>query len=317
MFSLLLAAVLVASAFNNVRPGLASSESTLAEPEGWQEAGMAGPASAEHPSGAPATRQVALAAAAGLPPLPPAAPPAAVPGPAIIAIDPGHGGSDLGAMHRDGAGQLDLLEKDVDLRIALRLADLLRAEGYRVVLTRERDQEVNDPPVDRNGDGKIDDADELQARLDIINASGAWAFVSIHTNGFVDGSEAGTEIWWSPERPFVEENAFLAARTQNALLRRLAEAGYRSEDRGLKVDRDYKAKAGQSARLFVLGPADDRRPRPSQMPGLLGETLFVTNDTEARLLRQPRIVDAIAMGYRDGIAALVSRKALAMAAGAD
>lgn len=228
--------------------------------------------------------------------------------PITVAIDPGHGGrDDLGALHRNAAGEVDLAEKQVNLAIASRLAELLRVEGYQVFLTRTSDKAVNDPPTDRNGDGQIDDHDELQARVDIINESGARAFVSIHSNGFPDPSESGTEIWWSPDRPFADDNAFLAAQTQTALLKRLVEAGYRSEDRGLKVDRAYRVQEG-SPYIFVLGPAiDEHHPRATQMPGILGETLFVTNDTEAKLLQQPKIIDAIAMGYRDGIVAFVTR----------
>ncbi|MCL4465431.1 MAG: N-acetylmuramoyl-L-alanine amidase [Chloroflexi bacterium] len=226
-----------------------------------------------------------------------------------VAIDPGHGGpADTGGMHRNAEGEIDLTEKQVNLAIAIRLAELLRGEGYRVVLTREADKAVNDPPQDRNGDGQIDDHDELQARVDIVNASGARVFVSVHSNGFPDPAESGTEIWWSPDRSFADDNAFLAAQTQTAVLKRLADAGYRSEDRGLKVDRAYRVQDG-SPYIFVLGPAiDEHHPRATQMPGILGETLFITNDTEAGLLRQPSIIDALAMGYRDGIVAFLTRR---------
>ena len=55
----------------------------------------------------------------------------------IVVIDPGHGGADTGCMSAGG-----LAEKDVALALGLRLAELLRAEGCRVRLTRERDEAV-------------------------------------------------------------------------------------------------------------------------------------------------------------------------------
>ena len=64
-------------------------------------------------------------------------------------------------------GRVELVEKDVNLAIALFLADELREAGYQRVLTRTTDTRVNEPPVDRNGDGRIDDDDDLQARVDV------------------------------------------------------------------------------------------------------------------------------------------------------
>lgn len=228
--------------------------------------------------------------------------------PITIAIDPGHGGPDAGASHHNAAGLVDLIEKNANLAIALRLAELLRADGYQVVLTRDSDKAVNDPPQDWTGDGQVNSRDELQARVDIANAAGASVFVSIHNNGSTSPAQSGTEVWWSPDRPFADDNAFLAERTQAALLKRLVEAGYQSVDRGIKSDHAFRIWQGRAYNLFVLGPVTgERHPRATEMPGILGETLFVSNDTEAYLLQQPYIIDAIASGYRDGIVAFLAR----------
>jgi N-acetylmuramoyl-L-alanine amidase len=61
----------------------------------------------------------------------------------IIAIDPGHGGADSGAMAPGGR----LMEKDVTLNIAHRMRELLQAAGYRVVMSRWADQRLK--PDDR------------------------------------------------------------------------------------------------------------------------------------------------------------------------
>ena len=60
-----------------------------------------------------------------------------------IALDPGHGGPE------SGAAAPGLSEKDLNLRIALKLADLLRADGDSVVLTRDSDRAVS--PLFVNG----------------------------------------------------------------------------------------------------------------------------------------------------------------------
>ena len=89
--------------------------------------------------------------------------------PIRICLDPGHGGSDPGAV---GFG---LLEKDMNLDIALRLRDLLEADTadtfgggeWEVLMTRSTDVDVS-----------------LAQRVQLANAWPADRFVSIHCNGF-------------------------------------------------------------------------------------------------------------------------------------
>ena len=66
--------------------------------------------------------------------------------PPIIVIDAGHGGEDGGAIGVDG-----ITEKELNLSIALDLADMLRAAGFEVVLTREDDRLLYDPASDYKG----------------------------------------------------------------------------------------------------------------------------------------------------------------------
>jgi len=57
----------------------------------------------------------------------------------LVVIDPGHGGADCGAVGINGA-----LEKDVNLQMSLKLADLLTDAGYNVKLTRSEDVMLTD-----------------------------------------------------------------------------------------------------------------------------------------------------------------------------
>lgn len=75
-----------------------------------------------------------------------------------VTIDPGHGGSDTGRVSAGG-----LAEKDVVLALGLRLAQLLRAEGCRVHLTRETDEHL-----------------PLYARAEAANAAASAYFISLH-----------------------------------------------------------------------------------------------------------------------------------------
>ena len=76
-----------------------------------------------------------------------------------IVIDPGHGGD------RPGACYEDIMEKDIDLAISLKLVTILQNLGYQVIMTRSGDTELG-----------------LYERADLANAAGADVFVSIHAN---------------------------------------------------------------------------------------------------------------------------------------
>jgi N-acetylmuramoyl-L-alanine amidase len=77
-----------------------------------------------------------------------------------IAIDPGHGGHDPGAVGIDG-----LQEKGIVLDVALQVASLLEQQGARVLLTRQNDVEI-----------------DLEPRVQQANQARADVFVSIHAN---------------------------------------------------------------------------------------------------------------------------------------
>lgn len=95
-----------------------------------------------------------------------------------IVIDPGHGGSAPGAIYRG------LFEKDVNLKVGLIVADLLRDKSYEVTLTRDKDFDVS-----------------LARRCEIANLTKADIFVSIHCNADPDEDAPGMpeakgeEIW--------------------------------------------------------------------------------------------------------------------------
>ncbi|MCS7173329.1 MAG: N-acetylmuramoyl-L-alanine amidase family protein [Armatimonadetes bacterium] len=92
----------------------------------------------------------------------------------VVALDPGHGGSDPGAI-----GVTGLVEKDVVLDVSLRLRTLLERQGIRVVMTRETDVSV-----------------DLGARVPTALQAGATVFVSIHANASVRSVIRGVETYY-------------------------------------------------------------------------------------------------------------------------
>jgi N-acetylmuramoyl-L-alanine amidase len=208
-----------------------------------------------------------------------------------IVIDPGHGGPEIGAASPNG----DLQEKNVNLKIAQKLAALLQRDGYRVVLTRDSDRSVS--PGFRGGT-----ENDLQARVDAANAANANLFVCIHNNGGPAG-ESGTEVWYNRGRPFSDRNLTLAKMVQAHLVGEIRALGYPARDRGIKDDARFRVVGGKVYNLYVLGPGTPPMPHtPTQMPGVLGESLFLSNPGDVAMLRQERTLDAIAKGYHDAIA---------------
>jgi N-acetylmuramoyl-L-alanine amidase len=224
--------------------------------------------------------------------------PALAAAPLRVTLDPGHGGSQIGASYRFADG-LVLQEKALTLRVALQLRDLLGQAGYAVTLTRTTDAPVSAHGHAVNGDGHVSLADDLQARVDTANQVGSDLFVAIHFNGSSDASARGTYTFWNADRPFAERSRALAQDVQAGMLAALRTAGYTSVDRGVRTDAWV---LGRSA-FFVLGPRSGTVARPSQMPAIIAEPLFLTNPQDAAALRDAKIVDAVAQGLFDGIRA--------------
>lgn len=211
-----------------------------------------------------------------------------------VAIDPGHGGPEPGAVNGD------VVEKTLNLQIALKLAELLQDDGMRVVLTRDTDRAVS--PEYKNPSVRGQLTLDLQARVDIANEAGADLFLSIHNNGSGDPGTRGTEVWYSAQREFSDRNLALARLLQGSILDQLREAGVGAVDRGIKDDTYFRVRNGVAFNIFVLGPGTGQRPHaPTNMPAALGESLFVSNWADADALRQPETIDAIAGGYRDAV----------------
>lgn len=269
----------------NVQPTADPSALAAANPTAARPAVATAPAAAQpSASSAPTQQQPRIAPS-------PTALPTARPKSHVVAIDPGHGGSETGAVHVGTDGNADLLEKNVNLEIALILAQQLTDAGYTAVLTRTADTPVNRARRDLNGDGVVDNDDDLQARVDIANEAGAEVFLSIHNNGVDDAQRRGTSTWYSASHPLGAQARTFARLVQKELLAGLGAAGYTPRDEGANDDPPLGKPFGH---LFVTGPKTPRVARIATMPSIVAETLYVTNDTEAGLLKTKRIQQAIA-----------------------
>ena len=123
-----------------------------------------------------------------------------------IVIDAGHGGEDGGAVSKDG-----VMEKNINLSIAMQLSELLKAEGYEVTLTRTEDVSLHE---EGTASVKGRKASDLKQRLKIMQEHPDAMFVSVHLNQFPDSSIWGAQVFYSPNN---EESKALAESLQGSL----------------------------------------------------------------------------------------------------
>ncbi|MEO0580031.1 MAG: N-acetylmuramoyl-L-alanine amidase, partial [Pseudomonadota bacterium] len=222
----------------------------------------------------------------------------------VIAIDPGHGGRDPGAI-----GPRKTLEKDVVLAIGKVLAERVNAApGMRALLIRQDDQ-------------LIDHAD----RMERARANGADLFVSIHADAFHDVRARGSSVYALSLTGATSEAARRLADAHNggALVGGVTLADKEADLQYLLITLSQNAaisasvKAGQAVlkELATVGRVHKSRVqqanfavlRSPDVPSILVETAFISNPNEERKLRdhdhQRRLADAVLRGIQNYFAA--------------
>ena len=181
----------------------------------------------------------------------------------VIVIDPGHGGSDPGAI-----GQSGTREKDMTLAISLKLRDALAKKGVKVVMTRTKD-------VDVHSKGATD-KDELQARVDVGVKAKADIFLSVHHNASSNRAIGGLSTYYYAKTKY---DSILANALQKSMI-----AGFGLENKGVRHAEFYVTK---------------RIP----MPAALLEIAFISNPKEEKLLKsawfQNKAVACIVQGLEN------------------
>lgn len=179
----------------------------------------------------------------------------------IITIDPGHGGSDSGAVGPNG-----YTEKEGTFAISQKVASILNQSGAKVVMTRDSDVDVYGPNASARN--------ELQARVDVGNNANSDIFVSIHCNAFVNPAANGTQT-------FYYGSSYQGQRLAQSIQEKMIDAnGLR--DRGISTCNFYVVKH-------------------SYMPAVLIETAFITNYDEEALLSDDEWQTTMAKAIAEGI----------------
>ena len=182
-----------------------------------------------------------------------------------IIIDPGHGGFDPGKV-----GITGVHEKELNLKIALKLRDYLEQSGAYVIMTRTED-------VDLDGDDtKSHKKEDMFKRSEKVNAGSGDIMVSIHQNSFPQSNVKGGQVFFHKDS---DNGKILAQHIQRSI-----------QTHG---DKENKRVAKHNGDYYIL--------RTTQIPAVIVECGFLTNPEEERKLNTDQYQEAMAWSIYLGI----------------
>lgn len=225
--------------------------------------------------------------------------------PLVVAIDPGHGGQDPGAM-----GPTGKREKDVTLAVGRELARQVNATpGMKAYLTRDTDVFI-----------------PLPMRAQKARAAKADIFISIHADAAENRSATGSSVYVLSTKGASSQRARWLADKENAADLvggvRLQQTESTLANVLLDLAQSGHMKASEDAAGHVLGGlkriGNNHKPqleranfavlRTSDMPAMLVETAFISNPDEERRLIDPAYQRKIASAVLDGIDTFFTRQ---------
>ncbi|BBN59507.1 hypothetical protein HVMH_1101 [Hydrogenovibrio marinus] len=218
----------------------------------------------------------------------------------IVAIDPGHGGKDTGAIGVHG-----IYEKNVVLAMAKKLKKYIDDQpGMHAVLTRDRDVFI-----------------PLAKRVRLAHKMNADIFISIHADSFPDRSARGGSVYVLSTRGASSVMARILAKSENASLNDIKLKGRDSDVAFVLSDlsREANIRASRKLARTVLGSmgrsvklhkhsvqaANFAVLKSIDMPSMLIETAFVSNPSEARKLTNNHFQDQMARSIAMGVTKFV------------
>ncbi len=186
----------------------------------------------------------------------------------VIVIDPGHGLPDPGAVGPGG-----LTEEETNLKIGVALKDKLKAQGYKVIMTRYDHRVSGGVPLNVTSFKKIKSSG-LRHRVEISKSYSADLFISIHCNAATSQQAHGFEVFHNKRGA---ADAVLVYEAMKAAMP------------------DHKPRRCEPAKFYVL--------RKNHAPAILVECEFLSNPGQERWLRNPSTVALLAEAVAQGVLA--------------
>jgi len=211
-----------------------------------------------------------------------------------IIIDPGHGGKDTGAIGKNG-----LYEKNLTLKIAQKLFQRIKQDlNIEALLTRDSDRFI-----------------PLEERTAIANTRHADLFISIHVNASPNTQAEGIETYFL--NLATDEESIRVAAFENATsTKRISDMQKILKDLMLNTKIDESSRLAGHLQQNVIQALNEKYPPiknlgvkqapfyvliGAQMPSVLVETSFISNDRERELLGQEDYLDHVVTGLLKGI----------------
>lgn len=227
----------------------------------------------------------------------------------VVAIDPGHGGHDSGAVGKHGT-----YEKDVVLQISRRLKKRVdKTAGMEAFLTRDSDKFLS-----------------LRKRIETARAKNADLFISVHADANKNNSVRGSSVYILSEKGASSEMAYWLAKNENEADVHMAGATLDSDNRvlsqvlldltqsaaiddSLDLAEEVLSELGSVNRLARkrVESANFGVLRSPDIPSMLVETAFISNPSEEKKLKtakyQNQLAEAVYRGIRRYKVALEQR----------
>ena len=202
----------------------------------------------------------------------------------VVVLDPGHGGTDSGAL---GNG---LQEKDLTLKIAKYCKEELeKYSGVTVYMTREDDRYLGNEPGD--------DASDLANRVNKAKEWGANLLVSIHINSSGGNGGQGVEVWY-PNNNYKPTIGQEGEDSAQKILDELLKLGLKN--RGIKIrSTEYDTYPDGSLRDWY---GIIRRSKLAGFPGIIVEHAFIDNESDAAKLKEESFLKQCGVADATGIA---------------
>ena len=228
-----------------------------------------------------------------------------------VFLDAGHGGLDPGGVGVTESGQ-QIEESTINLPIELDTMAILRAQGFRVVVSRTMNTTVL-----KLGSGDTDGQllslqgshDDVAARDVCANKADADLLVGIYMDAGGSPDNAGSVSTYDTGRPFSAANLKFATLLQSDILVAVNAQGWNIPNDGVVSDATEGSSVGDPAdgglaaesanydHLLLLGPASPGYfSTPSQMPGAVIEPLFLTDPFEGSIAASGKGQEVVAKG---------------------
>ena len=186
----------------------------------------------------------------------------------VVIVDAGHGTPDEGAESDNGT-----TEAEINLKIALKLQNLLEQSGCTVILTRSDENSIYDAEADTIREKKVSD---IHNRVKIGNESSADIFVSIHLNKIPEQQYDG---WQTFYKTASEESKELATCIQNNL--------------NDAIQKENNRQPAELNSIYIM--------KYVEIPITVVECGFLSNPTEEQLLITDEYQNQLAWGIFNGI----------------